>query len=140
MHTVIGIGDCKIVYLNCMNTPDVDELFIKLIQTYTMMFDLGNPTQKRCFRKNRFVFTDDQLLCEDANLSIGFIKNALGVYTDRNAYHKQIAERISFDSGLPIFTEDHTTQDICIGIGNESNIFENYMILKDCLLKLPQII
>lgn len=140
MHTVIGIGNCKIVYLNCTNAQNVDELFQRLIQTYTIMLDLGYPTPKSWFGNNRLVFTDNHLLCQDANLCIGFHKMPLGVYTDKNAYHKQIAKRISFETGLPVFTEDHTSHDICIGIGNESNMLENYMILKESLLKLPPII
>lgn len=140
MHTVIGNGDCKIVYLNCTDAQNVDELFQMLIGTHHMMRNLGYPKQQSYYRKNSMIFTNDPSFCRTANLCIDFNGNAPGVYSGSRAYHKQIAKRISFESGLPIFIQDEEKQNICIGIGNESSVLQNYMVLKDSILYLPDML
>ena len=131
MHTEFGIGTRRIVFLNTDKSPEVDILFEKLLCNLQMKHNLGYPEVRSAYIRNCYVFTSEINALHHASDCICFDARDLGVYTNLLAYNKQIAERISHDTGIRIY--DGHDDGIHIGIGRDQNITETYLLLIDCL-------
>lgn len=139
MHTVLGVGKQRIIYLNSQKSKQVNELFERIAKFYRMKHELGYPDICEMHRKSSLLFSDDTSLPKSNDVCVSIDDRPLGIYVGDHAYHKRIAQKVSHMAGIELFVMNDITH-INIGIGGSLGKAEIYMILKDALLELPGVI
>ncbi len=136
MHTVLGVGKQRIIYLNSQESKQVNELFERVVKLYRMKHEMGYPDICEMHRNSCLLFSDDTSLLKSNDVCLSIDERPWGIYVGNHAYHKRIAQKVSHMAGIELFVINDFTH-INIGIGGLIGKAEIYMILKDALLELP---
>ncbi len=138
MHIELGTGQKHILYYNIERSNEVDLMFTRISATYRTMLGLGYPYIIEANRNCKLILSSERF--DLTGLRIIVSSRPYGIYTNRTAYHKQIARAIYTMTGLDMYERDSTEADVEIGVGGIDVGTQVYVMLKDAVLGLANMI
>ena len=143
MHTTLGYGKKKIIYLNSDQNSLIQDIFFRLIHSFHTNLTLGNPNTKALFHKVTLIMSDEIPACNKADLSISFSMRYHGILTDSNAYSKQFALFIQKLTDIPIISQKHSkiySSNIILGLRDMRSACAGYYQIREAMMTLPTLL
>ncbi len=134
MHIELGTGHKNIVYYNADGSHDIDVLLARIAAAYKAMLSVGYPSVTKVNGSCRLIFTSESPVC--AGLRIHVSLRPCGIYTDKSAYHRQIAHAFYTMTCLDMYARDCADAAVEIGVGGIDVGTQGYVMLKDAVLGL----
>ena len=138
MGIAFGSGHTQIVIYNADKRYEVDLMLSRIAAAYQAMLTVGYPSVTRAEHSCILIFSSCKHVCAALNLSIS--SRPYGIYVDECAYHKQLAQVIHRETGFEIHPTNTVDADLEIGIGGLDASTQGFVILKDALLGLADIL
>ena len=133
MYIEVGSGYRRILFYNKEKRHDVDVMLSRIAETYTTMHAAGYyPCIEREERSCKLIFTSETVV--GAFLGINITSLPCGIYTDEQAYHKQLAWILSTATGFDTYQTIRSDADLEIGIGDMDAGSQGYVMLRDAIL------
>ena len=133
MHAEFGNGHKQIIFYNADKRHDVDVMLSRIASSYKAMLAVGYPIIARAERCCKVIFTSD--MPGRTALNVYISSRPCGIYTDEQAYHKQLARAFFSATGFDIYPTSSSAADLEIGIGNMDAGTQGYVILKDAIME-----
>ncbi len=134
MYIELGTGYREIMVYNADKRHDVDVMLWRIASSYKAMLAVGYPIIARAERCCKVIFTSD--MPGRTALNVYISSRPCGIYTDEQAYHKQIARAVFSATGFDIYQTNSSVADLEIGIGGLDAGTQGFVILQDAILKL----
>ena len=131
MYVAFGSGNKQIIIYNADKRPDVDVMLSRIASSYKALLAAGYPNIARVERGCKLIFTSDMPIC--GSLTIYITSRPHGIYTDVQAYHKQLARVLYSATGFDVLQTSGSDADLEIGIGNMDAGTQGYVMLKDAI-------
>lgn len=138
MHLVLGIGQPTIYFCNPEKDPDVDAMLTRIATAYSTMLCMGHPEINRTYRLYKMIFTDEKI--QKYPYVIALSLRPCGIYISSIPYYKQLAKELHRMTSFPIVLENDHPNMMEIGLGALAIKTEGYVMLKDAILALPQML
>ena len=138
MHIELGMGQKHVLYYNMDKSYEVDLMLTRIAAAYLTMLGSGYPHIMDTNRSCKLIFSSESPACPGLRIIVS--SRPYGIYTDRSAYHKQIARAIYTMTGLDIYERDSIEADVEIGVGGINVETHGYVLLKEAVLGIANMI
>ena len=138
MHIEFGTGSKTLIILNADRSDDLDATFTRIVDSYRLMRQMQHPTVVFAHNRCHLVFTSTN--AHHTGLTIFVSNRPCGIYTDCSAYHKRLAHECFRLTALPIYQSECPLRDIEIGLGGLEAKTQGYVMLRDTVLGLTNVV
>jgi len=138
----LGIGNKKVYYLNSDGEDLLNRLFERLSLYYQKALHFGDQGIVELNSKSRIFLMDEHEYYFCDGLLILLRRRSKGIYTNGNAYSKQIAKIIASETGIGlceqrVLPKSHCMPDIIVDFGKKMTELDCYYLIKDMMLQIP---